>query len=423
MQNDELAAKIEELVAQMKQDQEKIHAQQEIIYAREARPHYVHQTTSTSPANRRHHASLRTKSDSPNRINKEFITKGLQTSFKRHPSQQEVFTFRERSPRQQTIQARIKTETLSTVKSHSATSPTATLIRSAKEVSERQRDRSPIRSQIAKDWNPFLQEVKSNLFDLVSEFRDKWAADAHLKKEYDQLIKHMVLLSLNQPGDDAEGEEPILKVIQLIQQVVGVFKQNLEYQNSLQSKVGAEVEEQKHELTHGERDLRKRIDIVHNVFKKASEKLTRIDREWQEVVDSQVYIIEELIADPDQAEVNVRKDKGLTPLDTAINDFQFTLGKAIESLVTQENFDKTISHKVQFDETGNSVGTMRDAEYNRILLQQLFDVYDDVLSARPSTQSTVNLKITNVGQFRSYSVRMIKALREDLAKIQSEHVK
>ena len=257
----------------------------------------------------------------------------------------------------------------------------------------------------------------------MSEFRDKWAADAHLKKEYDQLIKHMVLLSLNQPGDDAEGEEPILKVIQLIQQVVGVFKQNLEYQNSLQSKVGAEVEEQKHELTHGERDLRKRIDIVHNVFKKASEKLTRIDREWQEVVDSQVYIIEELIADPDQAEVNVRKDKGLTPLDTAINDFQFTLGKAIESLVTQENFDKTISHKVQFDETGNSVGTMRDAEYNRILLQQLFDVYDDVLSARPSTQSTVNLKITNVGQFRSYSVRMIKALREDLAKIQSEHVK
>lgn len=103
MQNDELAAKIEELVAQMKQDQEKIHAQQEIIYAREARPHYVHQTTSTSPANRRHHASLRTKSDSPNRINKEFITTGLQTSFKRHPSQQEVFTFRERSPRQQTI--------------------------------------------------------------------------------------------------------------------------------------------------------------------------------------------------------------------------------------------------------------------------------------------------------------------------------
>ena len=69
------------------------------------------------------------------------------------------------------------------------------------------------------------------------------------------------------------------------------------------------------------------------------------------------------------------------------------------------------------------MATLKDAELNRALLQQLYDVYDDVLSKRPSTHSTVNLKITNVGQFRSYSVRMIKALREDLAKIQGEYAK
>ena len=51
------------------------------------------------------------------------------------------------------------------------------------------------------------------------------------------------------------------------------------------------------------------------------------------------------MADPEQAEINTvsRKDKGQTPLDIAINDFQFTLGKAIESLVTQENLDKTLT--------------------------------------------------------------------------------
>ena len=78
--------------------------------------------------------------------------------------------------------------------------------------------------------------------------------------------------------------------------------------------------------------------------------------------------MEEIIADAEQVEANGRRDKGQTPLDLAINDFQFTLGKAIESLVTQENIDKTINQKLTFDETGASVGTMKDAEVNRYLL-------------------------------------------------------
>ena len=135
------------------------------------------------------------------------------------------------------------------------------------------------------------------------------------------------------------------------------------------------------------------------------------------MLDAQVYIIEELMADPEQVETTTRKDKGQTPLDLAISDFQFTLGKAIESLVTQETFDKTITQKVVLDETGAAMGTMKDAEINRALIQQLYDVYDDIHNKRPATQSTTNLKITNVGQFRSYSVRMIKALKEDLVKI------
>jgi hypothetical protein len=36
----------------------------------------------------------------------------------------------------------------------------------------------------------------------------------------------------------------------------------------------------------GERVIRKRVEIVLEVFKNASEKLTRIDRDWQEVLDA-----------------------------------------------------------------------------------------------------------------------------------------
>ena len=159
----------------------------------------------------------------------------------RNPSNQEVFTFREKNLQTHNI-ANVQNDVLSTVNSPPH-SPTATLIKSAKEVSERSaRKRTPQRL-IRKDWNPFLQEIKSSLFDMVSDFRDRWESDASLKKEYDQLVKNMVLLSLSQASIGDEEEEPMMKVVDLIKQVVSVFRRNLEYQNGLQSKKGDQVKE------------------------------------------------------------------------------------------------------------------------------------------------------------------------------------
>ena len=64
---------------------------------------------------------------------------------------------------------------------------------------------------------------------MVSDFRDKWESDTNLKREYDQLIKSMVLLSVNQSGMNDSEEAPILKVIELIQQIASVFRRNLDY--------------------------------------------------------------------------------------------------------------------------------------------------------------------------------------------------
>ena len=71
----------------------------------------------------------------------------------------------------------------------------------------------------------------------------------------------------------------------------------------------------------GERVLRKRIEIVLQVFRAASEKLTRIDREWQDVLDAQVYILEEILGDIEGALARKSERFGQTLLETAINDF------------------------------------------------------------------------------------------------------
>jgi hypothetical protein len=71
----------------------------------------------------------------------------------------------------------------------------------------------------------------------------------------------------------------------------------------------------------GERVIRKRIEIVLQVFRSASERLTRIDREWQEVLDAQVYILEEILGDIDGSFNKKSERFGQTLLETAINDF------------------------------------------------------------------------------------------------------
>ena len=69
---------------------------------------------------------------------------------------------------------------------------------------------------------------------------------------------------------------------------------NISVQSEQSSKKTADLVAKSTEMSDSERELRKRLDIVYRVFKEASKKLNRVDRCWQEVIDSQVYIIEEL---------------------------------------------------------------------------------------------------------------------------------
>ena len=84
----------------------------------------------------------------------------------------------------------------------------------------------------------------------------------------------------------------------------------------MQESKGQKVKEMEFEYGSGERDLKKKIEIVRQVFKKASHNLTRVDRNWQEVIDSQVYILDELLDQAEQANQSsfpiprTRKEKG-----------------------------------------------------------------------------------------------------------------
>lgn len=105
-------------------------------------------------------------------------------------------------------------------------------------------------------------------------------------------------------------------------------------------------------------------------------------------------------------------------LDTAINDFRFTLNKAIEGLVSSENQVRAI------EDSGLDVDLLKKSQMYKAVVDQLVDVYDKASTKRQSVVSSnaINLKITDVTQFKNYSVRMLKALREDLAKIQNNFV-
>lgn len=67
-------------------------------------------------------------------------------------------------------------------------------------------------------------------------------------------------------------------------------------QDVLLSRKGQKCIEDKEELSQGERDLRKKVEIIIQVFKTSADRLSRVDREWQEVMDSQAYVLEEIIA-------------------------------------------------------------------------------------------------------------------------------
>lgn len=126
-----------------------------------------------------------------------------------------------------------------------------------------------------------------------------------------------------------------------------------------------------------------------------------------------MYIVEEIKSEvASEKEAVARKDKAKSALEQAISDFQFVLGRAIEGVSSTGNARPRL-------EDDNAV-PQRDIENIRQTFKKLKEISEKERLHRQTTPT--NFQIKSPAQFKSYSIRMIKALKEDLAKIQNEYI-
>jgi len=90
-----------------------------------------------------------------------------------------------------------------------------------------------------KDQERSLNDAKAALFDLISDVRTKLESDDSLKKEYDSLLKEMVVRTPNQRRSitsdmsDEEAEptlvQPLIDLVSLIKSLCETLGRNVAY--------------------------------------------------------------------------------------------------------------------------------------------------------------------------------------------------
>ena len=132
-----------------------------------------------------------------------------------------------------------------------------------------------------KDSEYLISEAKSALFDLIADIRVKLQSDDLIKKDYDALLKQMVLnsgsinkrrsLALGEASDDEAAEQspfqPVVDLTAIMKNLIEIIGRNIAYQAQQYDKQGQQVQELQYDIANGERELRKRLDVVYRVFK------------------------------------------------------------------------------------------------------------------------------------------------------------
>ncbi len=125
---------------------------------------------------------------------------------------------------------------------------------------------------------------------MVSCVKENWEPSAEMKRQYDELIKQMML----------SGSSNILELSKLIASLVLIVNQHIEIKTEQYQRQCYELDQQvvideKKDDMREERAVRRSLEIVVDVFSKAASKLMGLDRDWQQVLDAQVYILEEIL--------------------------------------------------------------------------------------------------------------------------------
>jgi len=75
----------------------------------------------------------------------------------------------------------------------------------------------------AEDTTSSMNQIKSELFDLVSDFKEKFRPNAELKKKFDALVKEMVVGS--KPNASQGSFSALRYVTELIRQFLSLARE------------------------------------------------------------------------------------------------------------------------------------------------------------------------------------------------------
>lgn len=96
------------------------------------------------------------------------------------------------------------------------------------------------------------------------------------------------------------GSSNIIELSKLMASLVLIVNQHIEIKTEQYQRQCYELDQQvvideKKDDIGEERAVRRSLQIVVDVFSKAASKLMGLDRDWQQVLDAQVYILEEIL--------------------------------------------------------------------------------------------------------------------------------
>ena len=140
-------------------------------------------------------------------------------------------------------------------------------------------------------------------------------------KACDSIIKKMVLKS---------REDSVAHTYDLVRCLFDILRDVMKSRTKQNEQINSQNQKEQSER---ELSLVKHLEIAIDVFKRSSQKVGKTgEREWQQVIDQQCYVLEELLKGDLKP-----SSKAQSEFELALKDFNFCLNKALETVVSQDD--------------------------------------------------------------------------------------
>ena len=149
----------------------------------------------------------------------------------------------------------------------------------------------------------------------------------------DVLIKKMIF--------NAREADYVAHTYDLMRSLFDVLREVMKDTSSKQSRQSQDIKEAKQDRSEGESRIIKNLEIIKDVFKKGAEKMEKLgEREWREVIDQQIYAIEETVIMHENfnkyGHSSKQYQQSQSNFSHCLTDFKFCLNKVADSVVSND---------------------------------------------------------------------------------------